>query len=399
MSQDHICILFVDDESDFRMSAEVDLRESLKDHGVSCDVTALDNVDEGIEALSSGDFHLAIVDLNFSHSTRSGNEVVEAVLATKILPIIVLSGYRHELRDEYTGHGLIYTPNSKSIADVVERIVVWNERDVFTFFSESGFLGSALRDILQKTMWDHLSKYWQYIDEENPATLQSIAGRIASTLLHDVLASTSTSAVETGEVPIHHGEVYIFHTPRKHLAPGDILDLDGDRFAVLSPSCDLVPRCGKGPKASEVLLARCLDLPVFVSQQPAIMKQIETIRDVSKSDRKKTAAVDNLARLMHQNWENPTGQFFFLPPFAHFTGAVIDFLRLRVEPYGNEGYETLVSKRDLSLNREMAVELVSRFARYMIRLGQPAYSTNALIDALLKGCQNLDHPLHGLSTG
>lgn len=375
-------ILLVDDDRNYVTVTVPDLRDSLQERELSAEVVPAYSVDEGIEQLQQGNFHLAVIDLRFEGSTRNGNEIIKEILETQILPIIVLSGYRHELKDEYGQHGLIYNTQRKHVDEVVEKILEWNQRDVFSFFSETGFLNSALRMTFQQTMWNHVSRYWKYIDTGNSATLDRIAGRIAATLLYDVLASTPEYACERGEVRIHHGEIYIFDTPRNHLAVGDILDLDNQLFVALSPSCDLVIRPNEGSKAHKVLLARCHDFSTFVSQKQAIMDQCEIIVNRRRGQSSKERATDKLVKLMRQDWENPSGLYFFLPPFAHFGGGVVDFLNIRIESYGASEAALLIKKRVMSLNREMAAELASRFARYMTRLGQPTYDTEALIRAV-----------------
>ncbi len=387
MPVDSMRILFIDDESDYLKVAAEDLRDSLEERELSAEVVPVDNVEGGIRELQSADFHLAVVDLKFESSGRNGNEIIETILNTKILPIIVLSGYRHELRAEFAKHGLIYNTTRKQIDEVVEKIVEWNQKEVFNFFSEAGFLSSTLRTALQQTMWNHVSRYWQHIEVEDSAVLRRIAGRIAATLLYDLLASTPEYIGDEGEVSIHHGEIYIFDTPRNSLAVGDILEIEGDLLVVLSPSCDLVVRPKMGPKTDVVLLASCHDLNTYMSEHRTILDQVKVIQNSEGRRQRKERARDRLLKLMRQDWENPAGRYFFLPPFAEFNGGVIDFLKLQIEPYGEEA-EQLTEQRVVCLNREMAAELATRFARYMIRLGQPAYSPEPLIRAILDTMQS-----------
>ncbi len=387
MPVDSMRILFIDDEIDYLKVAADDLRDSLEERKLSAEVVTVDNVDGGIQELQSADFHLAVVDLKFESSDRNGNEIIETILNTKILPIIVLSGYRHELREEFAQHGLIYNTTRKQVDEVVEKIVEWNQKEVFSFFSEAGFLSSALRTALQQTMWNHVSRYWQYIEVGDPTVLQRIAGRIAATLFYDVLAFTPDYVGAGGEVPIHHGEIYIFDTPRDSLAVGDILEIEGKLLVVLSPSCDLVTRPGMGPKTDMILLALCHDLNTYMSEHQTVLDQVKAIRDSQGKKKGEEKARERLLKLMRQDWENPSGRYFFLPPFADFNGGVIDFLKLQIEPYGIEEAGQLTEQRVVCLNREMAAELATRFARYMIRLGQPAYDPGPLIKAILDTVQ------------
>jgi ActR/RegA family two-component response regulator len=379
---DPIRILFIDDDREYLASAEEDLLEGLQELELPAKVITEGSVDGGIATLGSGRFHLAVVDLKFAPGEGSGNDIIGAVLDTKVLPIIVLSGFRHELKDEYAQHGLIYVAKSKLIDEVVKKIIEWNERGVFRFFSEDGIPGSILRGAFQRTMWNHVSRFWHCIDSEDPAVVQRIAGRIAATLLHDQLASAPAYISDAGEVRMHHGEIYVFDTPRACLAVGDILAIEGDLLCVLTPNCDLVVRGADGPKADTVLLALCHDLGTHISENQRILDQIEIVQ--ARESKKKQDAENRLMRLMQQDWENPSGRYFFLPPFYNFRGCVVDFLRLQTTSYGTEEAGQLREKRVVCLNQEMAAELATRFARYMIRLGQPAYLREPLIKAVVE---------------
>lgn len=379
MPRDTLNILFVDDDDAFRLSALEDLISSLGENGIQSRIEALTDISQGIQQLQSGNFHLAIVDLRFDSANRSGNEIIEVILAEKILPIIVLSGFSGDLREDFAQHGLIYNTQRKRVEEVVDKIVEWDQRQVFDFFSDTGFLTSKLRDVLQQTMWNHVSRYWKNIDSADPQILERIIGRIAATLLYDVLASTPTYQNGGDEILVHHGEAYIFNTPRTYLAVGDILKLDNNMFVVLSPTCDLIIRPDGGAKAEDVLLIYCHNFETFVLGKQAILDQIQVIKDPANNENKKDKAKKYLEKLMRQDWENPSGRYFYLPPFGDFPGGVIDFLKAKIEPYNAN---TLVEKRIVSLNRELAAELTTRFGRHMIRLGQPAYDPQFLIKAV-----------------
>lgn len=358
MTTNLLRVIFIDDEQDFLNVAVPDLVDSLSENGIEAQVTAVTDLNEGIGKLGSEDFHLAIVDLKFGTVSGAGNQAILRILATKILPIIVLTAHPASLDAQYQEHGLIYSPKHKQIPEVVTRILEWNEKSVFTFFSEAGFLQSTLRTTLQKTMWDHVSRYWNYIDTQDTATRERIAGRIASNLLHDLLISDPEYTGSGGEVSLHHGEIYIFGTPRKdYLAVGDLLEIAGQLFSVLTPNCDLVVRHNGSAKADEVLLVRCQHLKEYIAENNDILSQVDILNDPEKTKSKKEKAAERLVQMMHQDWRNPSGRYFFLPPFAHFGGGVIDFLHLAINPYSPAEAKALVEKRILSLDREMSAEL------------------------------------------
>jgi hypothetical protein len=171
----------------------------------------------------------------------------------------------------------------------------------------------------------------------------------------------------------------LFDTPRRYLAVGDILAVDDEYFAVLTPACDLTPRDGEAA-AEVILLAQCQTLADFAVEKTELSAKIAALSS-GKTSSKRQKAIEYVQALMRHARLNDSGRRFFLPPFAEFPGAVIDFLRISTHPHDQENRKKLVESRVLSVNREVAAELATRFGRYMIRLGQARYMSDPLIES------------------
>lgn len=370
-------ILFLDNEEDLLAVFPDDLSARLEEHGLKALVDSKANIADALETLREKRYHLAIVDLRFP-GTQSGNEVIAEILERHVMPVIVYSGFEEDLKPRFEEHALIYVVPDKKIEHVVEKIAEWEKRRIFDFFSEEGILASGLQKTLALTMWEHVSRYWDYLPTEDQETLTAVASRIASTILLDLLVHGGERA---GETPIHHGEIYIFSTPREYLSVGDILRTGDGNHVVLTPACDLIPREDNSAKAQEVLLAECEELAKFAERHQPLRDQIEIMKTGTPA--RKSKATERIERMMRQAWQNDDGRLFFLPPFGDLPGYVVDFLRLRTLPYASpEQRETLVKSRVVSLNREMAGELATRFSRYMLRLGQPTFQDKPLMEAV-----------------
>ncbi len=381
MAKRRLRILFVDDDSVLLKEFPPDLEGTLQEIGIEAEVVAEASVDSALKSLREQGYHLIIVDLRFPEGP-TGNDVLREILDRHVMPIIVYSGFQQDLDPRFQEHSFISIAPSKKIDHVITKVKEWNERRVFDFFSEEGLLASSLQKTLTLTMWEHVSRYWEHLPTDDQRTLAAIAGRIASTLIYDILAF---GGGDEDEIPVHHGEIYIFSTPRSHLSVGDLLHIGDRTYAVLTPACDLISRGERGAKAKVVLLTECQDLIQFAGQEPQLMAQLKKLRSASAAQRQ--GAAEKIERMMRQAWLNEEGKHFFLPPFGDLPGYALDFLRISTEPYDTpEQRERLLGARIASLNREIAGELATRYSRFMLRLGQPAFQPEPLAEAM----KNLD---------
>jgi len=378
---DTLHILLVDDDVNIRQTQPDAIREELKALGIAAEVTAADSVEDARRQLASAPFDCAIVDLYFEGQEGDGNDVLRAILDTRVLPVIVYSGHRDTLDQEFLDHGLIHCAEKKKAEYPVAQIHTWYRQRVFEFFTESGFLASGLRDVIQRTMWAHVSRYWSALEGVELPELERIAARLAATLVHDRLVSDPQHAQTGGEVCVHPAEVYILDTPREHLAVGDAIRLEEGLWIVLTPACDLVPRADGNANAERVLLARCSTLAEFAAQNGEFRN---VLLGLLGTEKQKKSAAEKMDKLMRHAYLNDNGRRFFLPPFAMVSGGVVDFLDLKLGDYGAAARVALLQRREFSLNGQMAAELATRFARFMSRLGQAPYQSEAIVAGLIR---------------
>lgn len=383
MPLDELKILLVDDKDIIRDTVPEDLEGRLdEEHGLPSSVEAVPTISEVKDCLKEQTYHLLIVDLRLE-GEGNGVELIDEILESQVLPLFIYSGYTGDLPPEHRKHGFIKVfekSDDDQLHTMAEQIADWNASGALEFFSEGGLVGSILKRTLARTMWNNVSRYWEHFELDDPEYRQRIAIRLASNLIHDEYMSREEFTEDFGEVTVHHGEAYILDTPRNHLALGDVVEHEDDHHVVLTPSCDLIPRGGGDPKTDTVLMAGCESFTSLAEREPSVQTKFENIQKGENEGR--SGASRYFGKMMRHAEMNDAGQYFFLPPFAHFDGGVIDFLDINTEDYRGEAREHLVNQRTITLNRELSAELGSRFVRYMLRLGQPTYDENILADAM-----------------
>jgi hypothetical protein len=170
---------------------------------------------------------------------------------------------------------------------------------------------------------------------------------------------------------------------------GDFVQLDEGLYVVLTPSCDLVPRDEGVAKASELLVASCLPLEQFALGEKDLRSALKQLRS-GKGTSKRNNGVNKISKLFRQAWLNDDGRHFFLPPFATFSGGVVDFLSVKVLPNGKKDRKDLLDRRVFSLNMDFGSEVGSRFGRFMSRLGQASFDPEPLISSVSKQFEAVD---------
>jgi hypothetical protein len=371
----------VDDDEQIRATQPHTIEAELEDAGIAACVIAVATVGEAEAALATEVFHCAIVDLRFLGHIGAGNEVLKTIVAKRLLPAIVYSAHPDELGDRFQSHQLISPVEAKDVDHVIAKIIEWNQTRVFDFFTEQGHLATQLRAAMLRTLWEHVSPRWSALQEELEAgELESIVTRLSATVVHDQLSSDPQFAGEAGEVCVHPGEIYVFHSPREYLAVGDILRLEDNLWVVLTPSCDLVARGNRNAKAKKVLLASCESFDSYAHTRREFGDELKRL--VSDDAAAVENAKENMDRLMRHGFLNDDGRRFFLPPFAEIEGGVIDFTKLALQEYDRTARPRLVQARAFSLSPAISAELATRFSRYMNRLGQAPYRVESIVTAM-----------------
>lgn len=179
---------------------------------------------------------------------------------------------------------------------------------------------------------------------------------------------------EGDDVYFYNAEVYIKPPIREHIATGDIVDSDGKRHIVLSPSCDVAVRNVDNGKpiinASKIILAPLIEISRSSFIEHGIIKESsnsserdKTIREIVKGNREK---------------------FGFLPAYDNMYAAVIDFQNIITCDL-----DDFISKnRMATISGSFLKDIQSKFASYLARQGQPDLDKNTLI----KDCKEFISP-------
>ena len=197
-----------------------------------------------------------------------------------------------------------------------------------------------------------------------PIRWRGLAASLSATRMGDLAEALGQAP---GVLPqgdnVHPAEYYLMPAlPGAPSVAGDIHVLaNGDFRILLTPSCDLIQK-----KNEFTLWAECVRLSACVEYQNWL------------ADNSKEGA---LRALLKNNRNKQPDRYFFLPGAYAVPDLVVDFERLLHTPFGLLDAATRVA----SLDSPFAELLLSRFARFLGRLGTPDLDAPLLISRLKAG--------------
>lgn len=188
------------------------------------------------------------------------------------------------------------------------------------------------------------------------------------------LTDTDTDSANISEAAdvVHRMHYYIMPPVSTDILAGDIVQhMEGDKSiyrVVLTPSCDMVT--GRGAtKAQHVVLACCERLEEFQEYQ-------EWIEDPSSSKRKE--ALKSILKNNRKVKNTQPDRYHYLPGVFYLPHLVVDFQQIDRISF----VELQSLSRIASLDSPYAEALLSRYNRYINRLGTPDLDLEDIINSL-----------------
>lgn len=311
-------------------------------------------------ALLSNDIDGAIIDLNLESGNpneASGNEVLLEITGSHRFPVVVVSGNLGHLDRSVRRSGFLKTfDRDTTNKEIFGYLLKVYDTGITRILGGRGQIEKLLGEIF----WSHLACS---IDSWNAGDHDSERMLLRYTVAH--LAEYLDTP--DGENRFYHdAECYIMPPIREHIATGDIVDLDGVRYIVLSPACDVAVRSidtnGKPLiNADKVVLAPLIE----VARAPFIDKNI--IREDDNAKRLGTV-LETIAKGQRE-------KYVFLPKYDKLYPAVIDLQTLHTVPFE----EYLNASRLATISSAFLKDIQSRFSAYYGRQGQPDLDKDKLV--------------------
>lgn len=352
-----IFLLIIEDEQAQIQVYEDVIEQYNKKNSFKLNCTFCRNFDEGEKALLSPNYDAAIIDLKLSNSDElEGRKLVESVYQKIRIPIIVYSGSIAQIDDIEENALLKKRLRTVRLSDILDEIIMIYNTGITSFLRPNGKIDQKLTSIF----WNHLAKDLQvWIDYNNPDTLLRY-------ILYNFQEYLEIS--QAGDFQEYHPfEVYINPPIRKNNHTGDIIELNGGLFLILTPACDMVFNYKFDDKGQRI---------PFRKAESILLAPVQDF-DYKKLCLNKKGEIDK--GKISEFVKNGNYRFHYLPPYLNKNGFIIDFQNLRSISFSEE------IKTIASISSPFIKDIISRFSIYYSRQGQPTFFQDKIVEDLYKG--------------
>ena len=351
-----INLLIIEDEpAQIQMYADV-IEQFNKKNSIQFSYNLCKSFNEGVEALKSPSFDAAIIDLKLSNSEKlEGRDLVISVYQKIRVPVFVYSGSIAQIDDIPENVLLRKKLRTEKLTTILNEVIEIYKTGITSFLRPNGLIDQKLTEIF----WNHLSKDLNvWIKHNNPETL-----------LRYILAHFQEYLeIDTdGDFQEYHpNEIYISPPIKKNLHTGDLIKIENQYYIILTPACDIVFNYKKNEKGEEMSFRKANKM-LLVSTDEFDYKKL-CMNKEGKLDKNK---LSNYVK-------NGTFQYHYLPPFKTDNGFLIDFQNLKSIDF------TIPHERVATISSPFIKDIISRFANYYSRQGQPTFRQDELIEYLFK---------------
>lgn len=310
--------------------------------------------------LSAQDYDLLVLDLfrgkpEEKNPDRPGEDVLADIKKSCFVPVIFFTG--------------LIRPVEQLKSDIVRVVRKSDGLEALKAEIESVFnsklplikkeLNNYIREGMRAYFWDFVHPQWKTLEQvkDKVSLGYLIVRRLASSLSKEkIITLLGDSKIKKDKV--HPMEFYIYPPVDGEYEAGSILERDGKRFVILTPSCDFVKRKEKR-LAEYVLMGEVVPLREF---------------DEYKKFKEDTTKAEALKSLI----ESRKSRYYFLPGTPFLEHTVIDYQRTNMVPFANLDSFHILAK----LDDPYAQAMTAQFIRYYSRIGFPDIDSDFIINEL-----------------
>jgi len=370
--------LFIDDEEKIRTNlVKIFNGETIGGHTIVAD--SAETFEIGMDKISKIDYDIIILDLCKGEpseaSEKPGYDILKQIQSLAFVPVIFYSGLTKDLVG--LSSEVIGVVNK---GDGVEKLKSEIERIITSKIALlKGQIYGHLRESLRQYFWETVHAEKKVFEPiKNDISLGYLLLRRFSNSLskENIKQLLGDDKIKTDKA--HPMEFYIFPVnadpTKEEYQAGEILEKDGQYYAILTPDCDFVLRKDGSRKADKILLANSKKFNSF----PDFIKYSELKIKPNKTEKEEKEQLPNIVGKLKQWMANNGGEkdrYFFLPSTPFIDNLVIDFQIKSMVDYNDLKSYQRIAKLDLPYAQSM----ISSFIRYYNRIGFPDIDADYVI--------------------
>ena len=356
-------LLIVEDEKE-QVQLYLDVIESFnKASDIKINPEPFSTLETGMEALKRNYYDAAIIDLRLDSKTAElkGMEIVDSIMNNLRFPVFIVSGSIAQIErpENALFKKRLRTQDFKKILGEITSIY---STGITKILNNKGIIEEYLNNIF----WNHLSSSMEnWINDDSRTSEEKQKSLLRYTLIH--MQEYIDEAVEK----YHPSEFYITKPIKKNIFTGDIVSFEGNRFVVLTPSCDIVLRADGTRNTQRILFCKIKNLK-------------EEVKNYDKLNIDTGSNNKDKQRLLRYLANNSTQNFHFIPQDNSIKAGLIDFQdKITIsEPDVNEFIDEKKMVRLATISMPFLKDVISRYSNYYARQGSPDFNSDEVYKSL-----------------
>jgi len=355
MTLSHMRLLIIEDDAAQIQAYEDTIGQHNKKKEPKINYEICRTFAEGESALRSPYFDAAIIDLKLSNTEDlEGKKLVESVYQKIRIPVIIYSGSIAQIDDIAENALLKKRLRTVLFSSIIEEVIAIYNTGITRFLRPEGSVDQKLTHIF----WNHLSKdldLWK--NHNNPDTLL----RYILSHFQEYLEINLRGDFEE----YHPHEVYIIPPIKINPHTGDIVKFEGSLYVILNPACDVVINYKTQEDGSKKAFRKA-DKMILVKMEDFDYKNL----CIDKNGKLEKSKVNNYIT-------NSAFRYHYLPPALNTNGYLIDFQNILTIDFPE------TADRVATIASPFIKDVISRFANYYSRQGQPTFNQNKIVNDLM----------------
>lgn len=323
-----------------------------KKGGVPIVLDEATNLNQGLEKLRTNSYDGAIVDLRLEQNDNIGlgNQILKEIKNKLRFPVRVISGHLGDLDPELQVQNYLFSCENRGDEDYDVILSQFSEiysTGITGILNNKGLIETNITNIFWKHISEILPEFVKYKTVNPDWDVEKVLLRYISSHILEYLEISIDNNLE----PVHNIEFYIKPPIKEKIFTGDIIKFnDSDNYGIiLTPACDLATDVYRvNPKAKFVTVA-C----------------IYSFKDVTNG---RTA--EHIIELKKNNLDL---KYHFLPETILFGGGFINFQHIISIPI-KEINNRVKFEVACVVTNPFRKDIISRFANYFSRQGQPSFN-------------------------
>ncbi len=324
------------------------------------------NEKEGLEELENNNWSAAFIDLKLSSedilAAEEGNNIVGKIYSKRRFPVYIVTNTPGDVNPNFIESDFlkIRTKDGIDYNEVFDDIIRIQETGILKIIGKQG----QIEKYLDKIFWENLSNsisLWS--KDESRDSDKKEKSLLRYTILHML--------EYLDEDNYHPSEFYITKPIKETIYTGDIVQYNGSRYIVLTPSCDIVLRPNGTRNTNRILFCKIMVLSDIVENFSLLTNE------TGKNNK-------NRLKLNEYIKNNNKGYLHFIPKHNEIEAGLVDFrnkttVSVRAVDRKLKNGECI---RLATVSMPFLKDIISRYSNYYARQGSPDFNSDEIFNSL-----------------